>query len=496
MISNSVSNKNWIFKKYNEQDVIFYKENYSLDELTSKLLSIRKIKKEDVQTFLNPTIKNFLPNPEILKDMQKSAKRSIQAISQKHKIGIFGDYDVDGASATALLANFFNLINVPYEIYIPDRKKEGYGPSAESFKKLIDNGTKLIFTVDCGTLSFDAIDYASNNDIDVIVLDHHQSEINLPKAHSIVNPNRLDDKSDLKYLCAAGVTFMFLISLNKELRSIDWFIKSKITEPNLLEYLDLVALGTVCDVVPLVGLNRAIVSQGLKILKSKKNLGLKTLFDICDIQTKPNVYHIGYQLGPRINAGGRVGKSSHGANLLISNNPKDVFKIATELDHFNKERQILEKDLMDKILKNLENKTHESVMVIFGKNWHEGVIGIVASRIKDKFNKPVIIISIDDNGIGKASARSIVGFDIGSVIIAAVQEKILIKGGGHKMAGGFTIKTENVEKFKKFILKKFERSSNSKLNIKPLYLDSLILGILFVVCLFSLIHFFNPPFKT
>ena len=426
MISNSVSNKNWIFKKYNEQDVKFYKENYSLDELTSKLLSIRNIKKEDVQTFLNPSIKNFLPNPEILKDMQKSAKRTIQAISQKHKIGIFGDYDVDGASATALLANFFNSINVPYEIYIPDRKKEGYGPSAESFKKLINNGTKLIFTVDCGTLSFDAIDYASDNDIDVIVLDHHQSEINLPKAHSIVNPNRLDDKSDLKYLCAAGVTFMFLISLNKELRSTDWFIKSKITEPNLLEYLDLVDLGTVCDVVPLVGLNRAIVSQGLKILKSKKNLGLKTLFDICDIQTKPNVYHIGYQLGPRINAGGRVGKSSHGANLLISNNPKDVFKIATELDHFNKERQILEKDLMDKILKNLENKTHESVMVIFGKNWHEGVIGIVASRIKDKFNKPVIIISIDDNGIGKASARSIVGFDIGSAIIAAVQELSLI----------------------------------------------------------------------
>ena len=355
MISNSVSNKNWIFKKYNEQDVIFYKENYSLDELTSKLLSIRNIKKEDVQTFLNPSIKNFLPNPEILKDMQKSAKRTIQAISQKHKIGIFGDYDVDGASATALLANFFNSINVPYEIYIPDRKKEGYGPSAESFKKLIDNGTKLIFTVDCGTLSFDAIDYASNNDIDVIVLDHHQSEINLPKAHSIVNPNRLDDKSDLKYLCAAGVTFMFLISLNKELRSTDWFIKSKITEPNLLEYLDLVALGTVCDVVPLVGLNRAIVSQGLKILKSKKNLGLKTLFDICDIQTKPNVYHIGYQLGPRINAGGRVGKSSHGANLLISNNPKDVFKIATELDHFNKERQILEKDLMDKVLNILKD---------------------------------------------------------------------------------------------------------------------------------------------
>ena len=474
MISNSVSNKNWVFKNYNEQDVVFYKENYSLDELTSKLLSIRNIKKEDVQAFLNPSIKNFLPNPEIINDMQKAAKRAMHAIFQKHKIGIFGDYDVDGASSAALLANFFSSINIPYEIYIPDRKKEGYGPSAESFKKLIDSGTKMIFTVDCGTLSFDAIDYAFNNNIDVIVLDHHQSEINLPKAHSVVNPNRLDDKSDLKYLCAAGVTFMFLISLNKELRSINWFTKSKISEPNLLEYLDLVALGTVCDVVPLIGLNRAIVSQGLKILKSKKNLGLKTLFDICDIQSKPNVYHIGYQLGPRINAGGRVGKSSHGANLLISDNPKDVFKIASELDHFNKERQILEKDLMDKVLNVLGNKKNDSVLVIQGKNWHEGVIGIVASRIKDKFNKPVIIISIDTNGIGKASARSIVGFDMGSIIISAVQENILIKGGGHKMAGGFTIKIKNIEKFKNFILKKFEKLSINHTSLKPLYLDSVL----------------------
>ncbi len=474
MITNSVSNKNWIFKKYNEQDIIFFKENYSLDELTSKLLSIRNIKKEDVQSFLNPSIKNLLPNPEIINDMQKSAKRTMHAISKKHKIGIFGDYDVDGASATALLANFFNSINVSYEIYIPDRKKEGYGPSAESFKKLIDNGTKLIFTVDCGTLSFDAINFASNYKTDVIVLDHHQSEINLPKAYSIVNPNRLDDKSNLKYLCAAGVVFMFLISLNKELRQSGWFNKIKQTEPNLLEYLDLVALGTICDVVPLVGLNRAIVSQGLKILKSKKNLGLKTLLDICNIQSKPNVYHIGYLLGPRINAGGRVGKSSHGANLLISNNPKDVFKLASELDNFNKERQILEKDVLDKILKNLGGEAHDPAMVIHGKNLHEGVIGIVASRIKDIFNKPVIIISEDNNGIGKASARSINGFDIGSVIISAVQENILIKGGGHKMAGGFTIKNENIEKFKKFILKRFEKLNNINTKIKPLYLDSVI----------------------
>ena len=443
MISNSVSNKNWIFKEYDEQDVLFFKENYSLDEITSKLLSIRKIKKENVQTFLTPSIRNFLPNPKIINDMEKSTIRTLQAISKKNKIGIFGDYDVDGAAATALLANYFSNINLPFEIYIPDRKKEGYGPSVDSFKKLINKGVKIIFTVDCGTLSFEAIDFAFKNKIDVIVLDHHQSEINLPKAFSVVNPNRLDDKSNLKYLCAAGVTFMFLVSLNKELRSINWFIQNKIMEPNLLEYLDLVALGTICDVVPLIDLNRAIVSQGLKILKSKKNLGLKTLFDICNIQSQPNVYHVGYLLGPRINAGGRVGKSSHGVNLLISNNPKDVFKIASELDNYNRERQILEKNVLDKILMEIGDKVNDSVIIMNGENLHEGVIGIVASRIKDKFNKPVIIISVDDSGIGKASARSIVGFDIGSAIISAVQEKILIKGGGHKMAGGFTIEKKN-----------------------------------------------------
>ena len=473
MISNSVSNKNWIFKEYDEQDVLFFKENYSLDEITSKLLSIRKIKKENVQTFLTPSIRNFLPNPKIINDMEKSTIRTLQAISKKNKIGIFGDYDVDGAAATALLANYFSNINLPFEIYIPDRKKEGYGPSVDSFKKLINKGVKIIFTVDCGTLSFEAIDFAFKNKIDVIVLDHHQSEINLPKAFSVVNPNRLDDKSNLKYLCAAGVTFMFLVSLNKELRSINWFIQNKIMEPNLLEYLDLVALGTICDVVPLIGLNRAIVSQGLKILKSKKNLGLKTLFDICNIQSQPNVYHVGYLLGPRINAGGRVGKSSHGVNLLISNNPKDVFKIASELDNYNRERQILEKNVLDKILMEIGDKVNDSVIIMNGENLHEGVIGIVASRIKDKFNKPVIIISVDDSGIGKASARSIVGFDIGSAIISAVQEKILIKGGGHKMAGGFTIELKISKNLKNFI-KKFEKINHDNSNSKPLYLDSVI----------------------
>ena len=473
MRSLSISGKNWILKKYNQENLTFFKENFYLDEITSKLLSIRNIKKEEVDSFLNPSIKNFLPNPNNLIDMDKSTLRTVKAISNNEKLAIFGDYDVDGAASTALLGNYFSKLNMNYEIYIPDRRKEGYGPTIKSFKELIKKNVKIIFTVDCGTLSFEAINYAKEKKVDVIVIDHHQSEIKLPNAFSIINPNRLDDESKLQYLCAAGVSFMFLVSMNRELRSIKWFSKNKIKEPNLINYLDLVSLGTVCDVVPLVGLNRALVKQGLKVIKSKKNLGLKTLLDICKIDSSPSIYHLGYLLGPRINAGGRVGRSSHGANLLLDKDPKNTFKIASELDNFNKERQILEKDLLQKILDETKNNLNDPVLILSGTNWHEGIIGIIASRLKDKFNKPVIIISIDID-IGKASARSVVGFDIGSVILAAVQENILLKGGGHKMAGGFSIQKKNIEKFKNFVINKFQNINNNLSEERPLLLDSVI----------------------
>jgi single-stranded-DNA-specific exonuclease len=469
----SISGKNWILKKYNQEEISFLKDNFFLDEITSKLLSIRKIKKEDIKSFLNPSIKNFLPNPNTLMDMEKATLRTSKSIYKKEKVGIFGDYDVDGATSTALLGKYFTELKIPYEIYIPDRKKEGYGPSIKSFKELIDKGVKIIFTVDCGTLSFDAIEFAKENNTDVIVLDHHQSEIKLPKAFSIINPNRFDDESNLQYLCAAGVTFMFLVSINRKLRLESWFTKNKIDEPNLINYLDLVSLGTVCDVVPLIGLNRAIVKQGLKILKIKNNLGLKTLLDICKIESNPSIYHLGFMLGPRINAGGRVGKCSHGANLLLDTDPKNAFKLASELDQFNKERQMLEKDLLQKLLNETKDYSKDPVLVLSGSNWHEGIIGIVAARLKDKFNKPVIIISIDGE-IGKASARSIVGFDIGSVIIAATQNKILLKGGGHKMAGGFSINIRNIEKFKEFVFRRFRNINEDLTSEKPLYLDSTI----------------------
>jgi single-stranded-DNA-specific exonuclease len=467
MNSVSVRGKNWILKEFNSEDINFFKTNFFLDEIVAKLLSIRKIKKDEVKYFLEPTIKNILPNPFILKDMDKAINRTIEAIKNKEKIGIFGDYDVDGATSTAILGQYFRSLKINYEIHIPDRKTEGFGPNEEAFKKFIDKGVNLIFTVDCGTLSFNPINFAKNKNIDVIILDHHQSEIKLPDAHSIVNPNRFDDRSELNYLCAAGVCFLFLIALNKRLRDGNWFKSVNIEEPNLINILDLVSLGTVCDVVPLVGLNRAIVHQGLKILKKKNNLGIKTLIELNDIENNITAYHLGYVLGPRINAGGRVGKSTHGANLLLNRNPQETFKLASELNNYNKERQILEAELLNKILNSINHDSSEPVIILQGENWHEGIIGIIASRVKEKFNKPTIIIS-SISGIGKGSARSINGFDIGSVIIGAVQDGFLVRGGGHKMAAGFTIKMEKIEVFKEFVFRKF-KSINMNLEDKKKY---------------------------
>ncbi len=469
----SISGKKWLYKEYNSAYVNFLKENYFLDEITAKLLSIRNIDQKYIESFLKPSIKNLIPNPNVLKDMEKTSNRLLEAINKNEKIGIFGDYDVDGASSTALIGNYLKILKQNFDIYIPDRKLEGYGPSVKGFKKLIDKNVSLIITVDCGTMSFEAINFANQNNVDVIVLDHHQSEINLPKAYSIVNPNRLDDDSNLNYLCAAGVCFMTLIAINSNLRKKNWFTKNNISEPNLLDFLDLVSLGTICDVVPLIGLNRALVKQGLKIINLRKNLGLKTLIDLCKIETKTSTYHLGYVIGPRINAGGRVGKCSHGAKLLLNSSPQESFQIAQELDQFNSDRKKLERELLNVVLNTLNKNLNDPVLVLCGNNWHEGVIGIIASRLKEKFNKPTIIISIH-NSIGKASARSTLGFDIGAIILAAVQDKILIRGGGHKMAGGFSIEENKIEEFKKFVIKRFKIKMNKKYDKTNLYLDSLI----------------------
>ena len=469
----SVSGKSWIFKKFDSSDIRKFSEEHSLSEIVAKLLAIRKKNIQNIELFLNPTIKNLLPNPFSLKDMKIAVNRTYKSIKNNEMIGIFGDYDVDGATSTALLSRYFLSINQKFKTYIPDRKTEGYGPSIKGFDNLAKLGVKIIFTVDCGTLSFEPIEIIKKKNIDVIVLDHHQSDIKLPKASAIVNPNRHDDTSQLNYLCAAGVCFMFLVALNRKLRDEKWFSNKQIHEPNILNFLDLVSLGTVCDVVPLIGLNRAIVKQGLKIFKKRSNLGLKTLYDLCKIESQPTTYDLGFKLGPRINAGGRVGKASHGAELLLSTDPQRTYEIAVDLDKFNKERQAIESILSEKINSIVKNFHNHPVLVLSGNNWHEGIIGIVASRLKEKYNKPTILISIDKD-LGKGSARSIFGFDIGTLIIRAVQEGILIRGGGHKMAGGFTLKESNIPLFRDFLIKNFEKARINTSDNLNLYLDCVI----------------------
>jgi len=473
MNCSSVSGKNWVFNKFDSSDVTKFSETYSISHTVAKLLSIRKDKIENINMFLDPKIKNLLPNPLNLKDMNIAVERTYRSIIKDDKIGIFGDYDVDGASSTALLSKYFSSINQKIKIYIPDRQSEGYGPNIKGITYLIKSNVKIIFTVDCGTMSFDPIDHAKNLNIDVIVLDHHQSDTKLPKALAVINPNRYDDKSGLNYLCAAGVCFIFLIALNKKLRDSNWFKNNNITEPDILNYLDLVTLGTVCDVVPLHGLNRAIVKQGLKIIKKRSNLGLKTLYDLCKIDTQPTTFDLGFKLGPRINAGGRVGKSSHGAELLISSDPQKAYKIAMDLEKSNKERQSIEKLLTEEVNSEVKKFHNHPVLVVSGNNWHEGIIGIVAARIKDKYNKPSIIISLK-NGLGKGSARSVVGFDIGAEIIKATQSKILEKGGGHKMAGGFTIKIDQIPNFRNQLIDSYEKKQKILTTESNLYLDTII----------------------
>ena len=469
----SVSGKKWAFKKFVETDAQKLADDFALNSTVAKLLAIRKKNISDINLFLNPTIKNIMPNPFSLKDMDSAVDRTYKALNNKEIIGIFGDYDVDGATSTALLSRFFLSINQSIETYIPDRKKEGYGPSIKGFDRLIKSNAKLIFTVDCGTLSYEPISFAQKKETDVVVLDHHQSDTRLPKAYALVNPNRYDDTSKLNYLCAAGVCFMFLVALNKKLRETDWFKLNKVFEPDILNLLDLVSLGTVCDVVPLIGLNRAIVKQGLKVMKKRKNLGLKTLYDLCKINSQPTTFDLGFLLGPRINAGGRVGKSSHGAELLTSEDPLKAYKLAIDLDKFNTERKSIELLLAEDVNKQAEKFKNDPVIVLSGNNWHEGIIGIVASRIKDKYNKAVVLISLNDQ-IGKGSARSVFGFDIGANIIQGVQNNILRSGGGHKMAGGFVIEKKNINLLRNFLLQNFKKTKISTSDAPSLLLDTVI----------------------
>lgn len=447
----------WQLRHEDARAALAMAQQHGVSELLAGILVGRQVAVDDVPRFLNPTLRDDLPDPFHLLDMEKAVARLIAAIERRETIAIFGDYDVDGATSTTLLMQYLGALGLAPIPYIPDRMSEGYGPTTAAFEKLIDQGAKLIITVDCGTLSHEPIAAAQARGVDVIVLDHHLSSGALPNAHAIVNPNRVDETSSHRNLAAVGVTFLTLVALNQKLREAGFFAQHP--APNLLAMLDIVALGTVCDVMPLTGLNRTYVAQGLKVMAQRRSLGLSVLSDVARMDEAPNVYHLGFLLGPRINAGGRVGKSGLGVELLTATDDARAQEIAATLDLHNQERQAIEAGVLEQATALAEQQRNLPVILVAGEGWHQGVIGIVAGRLKERFSRPALVIALED-GIGKGSGRSVSGVDMGAAIHAAVAEGLLLKGGGHAMAAGFSLEAAKLEALHQFLIRRMEADVN------------------------------------
>ena len=457
----SVNNADWkliVSNDYIKRSVDYLYQKYKLPSFITPYLIYKGVNLDDFDNFFTPKLKNLLPEPFKFKDLEKGVKRLVSEVIASRPIGIFGDYDVDGATSAAIISKYLEQCGCKTFIHIPDRFLEGYGPNEKALKSLHEKGLKLIITVDCGISSFEPLQAMNSVDIDVIVIDHHIPDTKLPPAYAIINPKRDDTEKGYEDLCAAGVTFIFLIGLNRELRK-QGFFKNKV-EPNLFKFLDLVALGTICDVVPLNNLlNRALVKQGLYIMKRRENIGIKALSDVSKINSAPNTQSLGFSLGPRINAGGRIGNSKLGVNLLKENNESKAIEKAIKLDELNKKRRFLTAELESKVIGLIEKIKNENdnkvpnAIVINGDDFHQGITGIVAGRMKELYNRPVCLISVN-NGIGKGSSRSIYGIPVGKIILEALNFKIIKTGGGHDMAAGFTIDPSQINNFNNFLNEK------------------------------------------
>jgi len=426
-------------------------QHHDLPELLGRVLAARGIGIDEVPVVLDPTIKALMPDPSVLQEMDKAAARLADAVISREAIAVFGDYDVDGAASSALLYRFFAHHGLGCRIYIPDRLFEGYGPNPAAIEALIKDGARLIITADCGTTSFEPLALARRLGVDVVVIDHHQADPELPDVHALVNPNRQDDLSGLGQLCAAGVTFMVLVAVTRELRQRGYY--SARPAPDLLTLLDLVALATVCDVVPLTGLNRAYVVKGLQVMRQRRNIGLKALFDAAGLAQAPTPYHLGFVLGPRINAGGRIGDAGLGARLLSIEDEAEAARIAQLLDKLNRERKAIESEMLEQAVAEaeqlLETDPELPILVLGSESWHKGVVGLVASRLTERFQRPSCVISWEQD-VGTASLRSVAGVDIGATVRAAVAKGHLVKGGGHAMAAGLTVERERVDVLRDF----------------------------------------------
>lgn len=428
-------------------------QQHDLPELLGRMLAARGVGIEQVPVFMDPSIKALMPDPLTLVGMEKAAARIADAVVRRESVAIFGDYDVDGACASALVSRFLSHHGVKSRIYIPDRIFEGYGPNPIALKQLADEGAKLIITVDCGTTSFEAMAAARKNGVDIVVIDHHQADAELPDVHALVNPNRQDDVSGQGHLCAAGVVFLVLVHVARVLRE-QGFYGREVAAPSLLGDLDLVALATVADVVPLTGLNRAYVKKGLAVMHARENIGLRALFDAAGLNQAPTPYHLGFILGPRINAGGRIGDAGLGARLLTTIDETEAAKIAALLDKLNKERKAIETQMLEEAVAEADRLVTEMperpIVVVASETWHKGVVGLVASRLVERFGRPSCVIAWEKDGssgamTGTGSLRSIAGVDIGAAVRGAVAAGVLKKGGGHAMAAGLTVARDRIE---------------------------------------------------
>jgi single-stranded-DNA-specific exonuclease len=451
-VEQSFAGKRWRARLADERAGLAFAQRLGVPEIVGRIVAARGVALDDGEAWLNPTIRHYLPDPSRVADMDKAADRLARAVSDGESVAVFGDYDVDGATSSALLQRYFEAAGAPLRIYIPDRIAEGYGPNGPALRRLKEEGISLVVTVDCGITAHQALEEAASAGLEVIVVDHHAAEPRLPIAHAVVNPNRLDDTSSLGHLAAVGVAFLLVVALNRRLREAGWYRDSGRAEPDLMQWLDLVALGTVCDSVPLLGLNRAFVARGLAVMARRGNPGLAALADVAGMREAPGTYHAGFLLGPRVNAGGRVGESDLGARLLTARDAGGALALAERLDAHNRERQTIEAAVKDAAFAEAEREADDGVhcIVVAGQGWHPGVVGIVASRLVERFNRPACVVSFAD-GMGKGSGRSIAGVDLGSAIIAARQAGLLTSGGGHKMAAGFSVSADQLAALRAFL---------------------------------------------
>lgn len=447
-VGRSVRGRRWLPRLADDRAALALSQAADVPEIVGRIAAGRGVGSADAEDFFRPTLRRLMPDPAVLRDCEAAADRLAEAVVKGETIGLFADYDVDGATASALMRLYFEAVGATVLVHIPDRQSEGYGPNRPAMARLAAAGAAMVVTLDCGITAHQVLAECHDAGEAVIVVDHHLAEPALPPAVAVVNPNRLDDQSGLGQLAAVGVAFMVLVAVNRALRRRGLFDSRR--EPDLIAWLDLVALGTVCDIVPLTGLNRALVVQGLRVLARRQNIGLAALSDVAGLDSRPEAYHLGFLLGPRINAGGRVGEAGLGHALLTSDDPDEARRLALRLDGYNRERRAIESLVVEAAMARAAVQEDEAVIMVCGEGWHPGVIGLAASRLSDRYDRPALVVGLDGD-IGKGSARSVPGFDIGALVTAARQAGVLINGGGHAMAAGLTVARDHLESLQDFV---------------------------------------------